>query len=110
MVKGLINTIREKFTAKLVLLFTLVFFLAGAILAGFFIRHQALSCADNLMNNGKLLSEILAYNSRLGVFSENREQLEDIVTGLLRQENVKHVSVFNQDGALLIEKTILPVV
>ena len=63
-----INIIRKQFTAKLVLLFTLVFFLTGAMLAAFFIQYQTRSCLENLINKGSLLSEILAYNSRLGGF------------------------------------------
>ena len=95
---------RKHFIARLILFFTLVFFLTVAILTVSFIHHQMHFRKKSLIDNGKLLSEILAHNSRLGVFSENKKQLEEIVKGLLRQNSVVLVAVYNFDGELLIEK------
>ena len=103
MLNRAIHIIRKRFTAKLVVFFTLVFFLTGTILAVFFVQYQKRACFENLIANGSLISEILAYNSRLGVFSENSDLLDDVVKGVLKQENVLQVSVFNNDGELIIE-------
>ena len=43
------------------------------------------------------------------VFSENTDLLDDIVNGLLKQENILQVSVFNDLGELIIEKHIPPI-
>ena len=48
-----------------------------------------------------MLAGILANNSRLGVFSENKDLLRDPVEGVLQQEEVLKVCIYNLKGDLL---------
>jgi len=56
---------------------------------------------DTLIHNNLLLAGILAYNSRIGVFSENEELLRNPVGGIFQQEETVEVSVYNLNGHLL---------
>lgn len=91
----------EKFGIKVFAAFTVFIFVISFSFTVFFIHHQSKSLTDSLIKNGKLLAGILAYNSRIGVFSENKELLNEPVAGIFQQEGVLEVSVFNPEGELL---------
>ena len=67
----------------------------------YFIRYQGQTLTANLVAEGKLLAGILAYNARIGVFSENREMLKGPLESVLKYDNVIEVSVFNLGWELL---------
>jgi signal transduction histidine kinase len=53
---------------------------------------------SELTNKGKLLSDLLAYSSRVGVFAENGDQLRDVAAGILSEPDVMQVGIFNANG------------
>ncbi|MDP2645447.1 MAG: HAMP domain-containing protein [Desulfobacterales bacterium] len=59
---------------------------------------------DTLKQNNLLLAGILAYNSRIGVFSENEELLENPIEGIFQQKETEAVSIYNTNGELLKER------
>lgn len=91
----------EKFGFKVFAVFTVFIFVISFSFTLFFIQQQSKSLTDSLIQNGKLLAGILAYNSRIGVFSENKELLKDPVAGIFQQKEVLEVSVFNLEWELL---------
>lgn len=99
--KKLLKTFYENFGIKIFTAFTIFMFIISSAFTVFFIYHQSKSLTDNLIKNGKLLSEMLAYEIRLGVFSENEKLLDNHVDGTLQQEGVLEVSVFNLEKKLL---------
>ena len=99
--KKILKTLHENFGIKIFTAFTIFMFIISSAFTVFFIYHQSKSLTDNLIKNGKLLSEMLAYEIRLGVFSENEELLDNHVDGTLQQEGVLEVSVFNLEKKLL---------
>ncbi|MBC2695965.1 MAG: response regulator [Desulfobacteraceae bacterium] len=99
--KNLLKTFHENFGFKIFTAFTILIFIVSSAFTVFFIYHQSSSLTDNLIKNGKLLSEILAYDSKLGVFSENEKLLNNAVDGIFQQEGVLEVSVFNLEKKLL---------
>ncbi len=99
--KKLLKTFYENFGIKIFTAFTIFMFIISSAFTVFFIYHQSKSLTDNLIKNGKLLSEMLAYEIRLGVFSENEKLLDNHVGGTLQQEGVLEVSVFNLEKKLL---------
>jgi signal transduction histidine kinase len=101
---GFLKTLNEKFGVKLFLIFTIFIFAISFSFTVFFIHHQSKSLKDTLIYNGRLLARILSYSSKIGVFSENEKLLKDPVEGILRQDGVLEVSVFNQRGDLLREQ------
>lgn len=101
MLSNLLKAYHERFGIKLFVIFTALACIISVSLSAFYIYHQRGSLTANLIKNGTLLSTILAYNSRLGVFSENGELLDDPVNGIMQQEGVLAVSVFNLEKILL---------
>jgi len=67
----------------------------------FFIYQQSQSLTSNLRRNGELLTGILAYSVRLGVFAEDEELLDETVAGIFQQENVLEVSILSLEKELL---------
>jgi signal transduction histidine kinase len=53
---------------------------------------------SELTNKGKLLSGLLAYSSRVGVFAENGDQLRDVAAGVLSEPDVIQVGIYNANG------------
>ncbi len=98
---NLLKIFNEKFSARLFIKFTIFIIIISSSFTVFFIQYQNRSLTDTLIKKGELLARILAYNSRLGLFSENKEMLKDPVLGILRQDEVMGVSIFTVEGKLL---------
>lgn len=94
----------EHFAAKVFIIFTVLLIVISLAFTVFFVRQQGQYMEDALLKNGDLLSTLLAYSTRLGVFSEDQDFLKDPVDGVIQQEDVLKVSLFNQYGVLLIER------
>ena len=96
-----LKSLNEKFGVKLFVMLAVFILIISFSFTVFFIHHERRSLRDSLINKGELLARILSYSSKIGVFSENEELLKDPVEGILRQEGVLEVSVFNLRGELL---------
>ena len=79
---------KKKFSIKVFFTLTVIICLISISFTIINIHHQSKTLTNHLIQNGKLLTEILAYNSRIGVFSENEELLRDIVDGIFHQKGV----------------------
>jgi len=98
---SLLKTLNENFGIKVFAIFALFFFIISCSFTSFFIHHQSKSLKETLIQNGKLLTRILAHSCKIGVFSENEELLKVPVEGVFQKEGVLEVSVFNLEGGLL---------
>lgn len=94
----------ETFAAKIFLVITLLILFLSVSFTAFFVHNQMKSLTDVLVREGEVLAKSLAYTVRLGVFAENRDLLRDPVEGVLLNNEVMQVSVFNSNGKLLEEK------
>lgn len=103
--KTLIRVIKEHFTVRVFITFTLFGVIASAAYTAFFIHQQSKSLSDALIQEGETLSGLLAYSARLGIFSESDTLLRDPVEGILQREDVLSVAVFSADGRLLKEQS-----
>ena len=90
----------KKFAVKFFVTVTLFLFIISCSFTAFFIYQQGKALKEKLVKNGKLLTGILAYSVRLGVFSEDKRLLENTVEGIFQQENVLEVSVFSLEKQL----------
>jgi len=97
----MLRIFHEKFGIRAFAIFAILIFVISSSFTLFFICQQRKSLTDTQIKKGKLLAGILAYSSRLGVFSENEEMLSDPVEGVFQNEGVLEVSVFNLTGELL---------
>ena len=96
-----LKSLNEKFGVKLFALFAVFIIIISFSFTVFFIDHQRQSLRDALINKGQLLARVLAFSSRIGVFSENENLLKDPIEGILSQEGVLEVSIFNLRGDVL---------
>ena len=96
-----LKSLKEKFGVKLFVVFVVFILIVSFSFTVFFIQHERGSLRHSLINKGELLARILSFSSRIGVFSENDELLKDSIEGILRQDGVLEVSVFNAQGDLL---------
>lgn len=97
--------LNEKFSIKLFVLFAFFVFIVFFSFTAIFIHLEGKSLNESLIKDGKLLTNILAQNTRIGVFSENKALLKDPVESIFQKEDILDISIYNQDGVLLINKT-----
>ncbi len=67
----------------------------------FFNNYVYKSEKDKLLQEGEILSKLLAHSARLGVFSENEALLKDPLIGILNHDEVIEASIYNVYGKLL---------
>ncbi|MBF0564867.1 MAG: response regulator [Nitrospirae bacterium] len=58
----------------------------------------------NLLNQGRLLMQVLTYNAKLGVFTENERILETAALSVMQHNDVGQVTIFNKKGQILIKR------
>jgi signal transduction histidine kinase/CheY-like chemotaxis protein len=95
---------RENFTAKIFIVIALLIITISVSFTTFFIYQQSREIKEALVKEGELLTRMLAYNGRLGVFAENEELLKDPVEGIMQNKDVIRVRVANHEGMLLIDR------
>ncbi|MFC1885653.1 response regulator [Thermodesulfobacteriota bacterium] len=98
---NILNLAKTKFGMKVFLIFTLLVFFISLSFTLFFFFHQKKTHTETMIKNNLMLVSILAYNCRIGVFSENEKLLRDPVDGLFEQKEIVEVSVYNLNGRLL---------
>ncbi len=96
-----LRSFRKKFGLKIFAIFTFLIFALTVSLTFLFYRHERKEVTDSLIENNLLLADILAYNSRLGVFSESAEQLRIPMEGIFQQRETVAVSVYSLEGRFL---------
>ena len=95
--------LKESFRAKVFSLFILFIVITSVSFTIFFILHESKNYQEQLLAEGTLLANLLADNSRLAVFAENREMLEAAAAGITRNDHVTDVAIFAANGELLAE-------
>jgi methyl-accepting chemotaxis protein len=86
---------------KFIAIFSLLFFIQGALLGFFFMVREKGSLKEDLMQRGMSLSKNLAYNSAYGVTVGDSDVLLGFLPGLLKEADVTYVSVMDKDGKIL---------
>ncbi|HET6420993.1 MAG TPA: ATP-binding protein [Geobacteraceae bacterium] len=94
---------KENFTAKIFIVIALLIIIISISFTTFFINQQNKAINESLIREGELLTRMLAYNGRLGVFAENENLLKDPMEGIMQNRDVVRVRVLNYDGILLKE-------
>ncbi len=97
---NLIN-FREHFSARIFLTFSVLIIIITFAFTFFFFRYQSRSLTEKVESKGELLASLLAYNARLGVFTENADLLSAPVNGILEDHEVLSVAVYTNDGKIL---------
>ncbi|MFC1495239.1 ATP-binding protein [Thermodesulfobacteriota bacterium] len=98
------KSLKEKFSIKLFVLFAFIVFIVFSSFTAIFIHLESKSLNDSLIKDGKLLTSILAQNTRIGVFSENENRLKDSVEAIFQRDDILSISIYNREGVLLHNK------
>lgn len=94
----------ESFSTRIFFLFNIFIIVISVSFTSFFFQQQRKTLKQGLTNEGVLLAKLLAYNSRLGVYVENEELLNDAVDGIVRHKEVLFVSIHTLAGTPLKEQ------
>jgi PAS domain S-box-containing protein len=92
-------------------IFTLLTFLILVISSAFILFHftsESSALTERSVTEGNLLARFLAESSRIAVFAENTQMIQDSADLVLRNDNVASVAVFSSDGRLLADRTKAP--
>jgi signal transduction histidine kinase len=63
----------------------------------FAILREGRKVRDELANKGALLTNLLSYSARVAVFAENKTLLEDLAAGVVAEQAVMLVGIYNAD-------------
>ena len=95
----------ERFSLKVFLAVTSLIIIISVSFTVFDYRSQQMTFARDLRSRGKVIVKLLAYSSRLAVFSENKFMINEAIQGTLAQQDVVSVSIFRADGTILKRET-----
>src|SRR6266702_4440338 len=100
--------VRQSFRTRIFALLTLLILVTTITFTTFYVLHESNAATERLITEGNFLAGLLAYNSRLAVFAENREMLRETSDGILFHKHVISAGIFNSEGQLLIERNRQP--
>jgi signal transduction histidine kinase/ActR/RegA family two-component response regulator len=95
------NPFGSHFRTKIFTIFSLLIVSITLAFTVFLFNYQSNSLTEKIISKGELLADMLAHSSRLGVFSENADQLAMPINGIMNNREVMAVAVFSTDGRIL---------
>jgi signal transduction histidine kinase len=101
---NLLKIYEENFSVKVLIKFILFILIVSSSFTVFFILQQRRTLTTNLIEKGELFAKLLADNSKLGVFTENKDLLINSMEGFLQQDEVMSLSIFTLEGKLLLRQ------
>lgn len=100
--------IKPKFTSmrlKFIISVSLIIIVACTTVSWFIMNKTSREMIENLITRYRLIANNLAYNSRYGVFTEDKAALNELMKGILDIDDVVYVSISNQEGVILVEES-----
>ncbi len=91
--------LREKF----VVVVSLVIIASMLIISGYVIKRQNEIYRIELEKRAKALVANLAYNAEYGVILESKSELDNLIKGVMRTDDIIYVVITAEDGRLLAE-------
>ncbi|UCD17351.1 MAG: HAMP domain-containing protein [Candidatus Zixiibacteriota bacterium] len=91
--------LREKF----VLLVSVVTIASMLVISGYLIKRQNETYYHELQKRGKALVANLAYNAEYGVILESKSELENLIRGVARTDDVVYISIHNLSDSVLAQ-------
>ncbi len=93
------SSLREKF----VLVVSLVIVSSMLIISGYLIKRQNEIYHQELVNRGQALVVNLAYNAEFGVILESESDLDDLLKGVARADDIVYAKICAEDDRVLAE-------
>ncbi len=98
---GITNTFGLR--AKFVTVVSLVIIASMLIISGYLINRQNEIYRNELEKRGQALVANLAYNAEYGVILESSIELNDLIKGLARENDIIYAKIITADGRVLAE-------
>ncbi len=86
---------------KFVLLVSVVTIASMLIISGYLIKRQGVIYHDELVKRGENLVSNLAYNAEYGVILESSSELENLIRGAARADDIVYIAISSSDGRIL---------
>ena len=71
------------------------------------VRYGVDSIRKELKERGVILAKGLAYNSEYGLFTENKDVLDNLIIGVMKAPDVSYCAIYNNDGQLLVSDGVI---
>ncbi|WP_420266177.1 ATP-binding protein [Candidatus Magnetominusculus dajiuhuensis] len=101
----ILSIYRSSFSARVFATAALFIVIFSVVLTTCFILNERQSLRHGLIVKGTLITELLASNSRVGIFAENKDLIIPSVDTVLKDTEAVSASVFNVSGKLITEQT-----
>jgi signal transduction histidine kinase len=88
---------------KFVLLVSVVTIASMLLISGYLIKRQGAIYHDELVKRGENMVSNLAYNAEFGVILESSSELENLIRGVARADDIVYISIATVDGRILAE-------
>lgn len=98
---GLLRNIGLK--TKFVFVVSMVIVASMLTISGYLINRQNDIYRTELEKRGQALVNNLAYNAEYGVILESTSELEDLIKGIARENDIIYVAIYSIDGRILAE-------
>lgn len=97
---------RSSLATKFILRFGIIMFIIGIVQAAFLINSYNNQVEQQLAKRGQAMAINLAYNAKFGVTSEDAIILNDLITGVIADEDVGFVIFRNMSGKVIAQKFV----
>ncbi len=97
--------LQKSFSAKIILFLVVTMVCMATLFDLVLIDMQKKTYQSSLDAHGATLIRMLAHSVRLAVFTENEDEMRGPVEGLLQQDDVVEVVIWNEEGKVLLQKT-----
>lgn len=91
----------NKLAPKFILSISLLIAITAGFLSFYIIWHEAKTIRNERTNYAESLARNLAYNAEYGVMTRNKEILENLITGIMKEKDVISVEITDKDGRIM---------
>lgn len=82
---------------RLLSVFIIIIVIVLTVQTIFAVLREGHKVRDELTNKGQLLTNLLSYSARVAVFAENKSLLEDLAAGVVAEQTVILVGIYNAE-------------
>jgi len=94
---------RKSFVFKIFGAFVAVIFAVLSVFSVLDAYQETMTVKKHLINKGEMVSHFLAGSLKTAVFAENKEAMENIIKGVINEEEVVSVSIFSTEWDVVYE-------
>jgi signal transduction histidine kinase/DNA-binding response OmpR family regulator/methyl-accepting chemotaxis protein len=98
------HAVKISLKVKAITYISLLILVVGAVLSWYFLRQTKDVLTAELQKRAMSLTMNLAYNSKYGVLTEDTVILQELIEGILKEDDVLYVSITDVQGKVLAQR------